>query len=37
MMAKKGPAPEEAGRIAYEKKINLLFNFIQRRYVFFRT
>lgn len=35
MMAKKGPAPEEAGRIAYEKKISLFFNFIQGRFVFF--
>lgn len=37
MMAKKGPAPKEAGRIAYEKKINSLVNFIQWRYVFFST
>ena len=36
MMTKKGPAPKGAGRIAYEKK-NLLVNFIQWGYVFFRT
>lgn len=37
MMTKKGPAPKGAGRIAYEKKLNLLINFIQWRYVFLRT
>jgi hypothetical protein len=37
MKAKKGPAPKGAGRIAYEKKLNLLVNFIQWCDVFFRT